>query len=68
MRTYNINSFSTGVINIDGIQILTLPIPLPDAETFVSNAYNIAYPQVLAFCAALIAITFITLMLKSFNE
>lgn len=65
MRTYTVNPFSIGAANINDFQVLTLP--LPDAEAFVTTSYNLAYPQILTFCGALIGITLVILLVKSFK-
>lgn len=65
MRTYNFNSLSIRATNIDGVSILTLP--LPDSATFVNSSYDLAYPQILTFCGALIGITLVVLLVKSFK-
>lgn len=68
MRTYTANTFSLRTANINDIQVLIVPIQLPDADAFVTAAYNLAFPQVVAFCTAVIGITVVTLMLKSFHS
>lgn len=63
MRSYPTHSSSPGSSYFNDFSVLTLPLPEP--EGFVSNSYNLAYPQILAFCTALIGITLIVLLVKS---
>ena len=63
MRSYFAYSFSLGSSHINDFSVLTLPLPEP--EGFVTSSYNLAYPQILTFCGALIGITLVVLLIKS---
>lgn len=63
MRSYPTYSSRFGFTHINDFSILTLPLPEP--EGFVSTSYNLAYPQILTFCGALVGITLVVLLIKS---
>lgn len=67
MRSYATYSFSLRSSHINDFSLLTLTLPLPEPEGFVTSSYNLAYPQILTFCGALIGITLIVLLIKSFK-
>ena len=48
--------------------VASVELPLPDAEQFFQESFDLAFPQVLAFASALIGVSMVVLILKSFNK
>ncbi len=48
--------------------VAVVPNPLPEPNGFVTQAYNMAWPQVLAFSAAILGILTVSLILRSLTK
>lgn len=50
------------------ILIAQYQLPLPEPATFTKTVYDMAWPQVLAWCAAVAGVLLVGLVIKSFTR
>jgi hypothetical protein len=43
-------------------------LPLPDYNEFVQGAWDKAFPQVVAFCAAILGVLAVSMVIKAFTK
>ena len=48
--------------------VIKIDLPLPDAKQFGKEAYDMAFPQILAFCSAVAGILLVNLLIKAFSK
>lgn len=48
--------------------VIAVSNPLPNPTTFVKGAYDLAYPQILAYCSALIGILTVVLIIRAVSK
>lgn len=50
------------------VTVAQVTLPLPDSNTFFQQAYDLAWPQVLAFSAAVVGVLAVSLTIKAFSR
>lgn len=46
----------------------TVSLPLPSSTEFSNDAFNLAWPQILAFSSAVLGILLVSLIIKAFSR
>ena len=63
------SAWSTDISDRNNLSfVASVELPLPDAEEYFQETFDLAFPQVLAFSSALIGVSMVVLILKSFTK
>jgi len=54
--------------NVFPYVVMDVSSSLPDPDTFVNQAYNMAWPQILAFSSAIIGIIVVPLIINALTK
>ena len=66
IRSY---SFDIYISNRNSLQnIASVDLPLPDSETIITDSYNLAFPQVIAWASAASGILLVVMLIRSFTN